>query len=334
VSRCLAKDADDRWQTARDLMHELQYVGTSVSQIGAIAPVAARPKSRERSAWMAAVVVLAAALGAVVYLHASGDRPPQVVSAMLPAPEKTRYVTVNGGNLALSPDGRLAFVAVDSLETEDLLCVRPLASSAARALPGTKGASFPFWSPDGRFLGFFAEGKLKKIQVAGGPPLTIAEARIGRGGTWNDKGDIVYCPVNTDVLYRVPAAGGKPVAVTFRDSLHSGWTHRWPFFLPDGEHFLYLARTGAAGANIEDVICVGSLGDSTSGDLIRASSNMAYANGYLLFVQEGTIVVQPFDPGALALAGDPVPLAEASRLSLPGAGVFTVSWVSSFPARP
>ena len=122
------------------------------------------------------------------------------------------------------------------------LWVRPLDSLTSRPLPGTERASYPFWSPDSRTIGFFANGKLKKIDADGGPPVSVCDAPTGRGGTWNAQGDILFAPTETDSLHRVSAAGGRSTPVTTVDKTAQEDTHRWPFFLPDGRHFLYLLR--------------------------------------------------------------------------------------------
>lgn len=176
----------------------------------------------------------------------------------LPPPDKVEYSRAFGGSLSLSPDGRqLAFVTIDSTG-QSQLWVRSLDALTGRQLNGTEGASLPFWSPDSRFLGFFANGELRKIEVSGGPPQTICDAPSGRGGTWNDQGTIVFCPSSGPFpLSRVPSSGGSPIAITKLDSTLNHRSHRWPTFLPDGLHFLYQARTAASAE--DDAIYLGSL---------------------------------------------------------------------------
>jgi serine/threonine protein kinase len=327
VSRCLAKDPDDRWQTARDLMHELQWLTSGDSQLTMAVPVTGRRKSRERLAWLIAALSLVAAMGLGLYQLLAEKQPSEVVRSLIAAPGGTRFVTSAGGQIALSPDGlTLAFVAIDSSDGKSQLWVRPLKSLVALPLPGTEGALFPFWSADSRFIAFFAASKLKKIQSSGGPALKICDAPDGRGGSWNRDGVILFCPNYTDVIYHVSAAGGTPVAATVRDTLHHDFTHRWPHFLPDGRHFLYFARTvGDAGAE-DDAICLGSLDGKAPRRLINAKSEGVYANGYILYLRDNTLMAQPFDPGSMELTRDAVPIADdASYAPSISRGVFSAS---------
>ena len=213
------------------------------------------------------------------------------------------------GPVAISPHGRsLAFVCTSG-EGKKLLWVRPIDSLTARSLPGTEDAYLPFWSPDSRFLGFFSQGKLKKIEVSGGPPQTICEAPIGRGGTWSRDGLIVFSPQSDSALRAVSQSGGPLKPVTTLDPSRSESSHRYPHFLPDGRHFLYAVRS----AQIEHRgIYVGSLdsGGQTK-RLLGADSSASYAvPGYLLFVRAGAMLAQPFDVKTLQLKGEPVLAAE------------------------
>ncbi|MGH2567608.1 MAG: hypothetical protein ACRDGA_04665, partial [Bacteroidota bacterium] len=181
--------------------------------------------------------------------------------------------------------------------------------------------------PDSRFIGFFAGGKLKKIEATGGPAQTICDAPVGRGGTWNRDGVIVMTTNINTTLFRVSAAGGAPTSITKLDTARRETTHRWPHFLPNGRHFLYVARTSFAGGGEGDWIYVSSL-DSTekSRILLNASSNMAYAGKHLLFMREQSLMAQPFDADRLELTGDAFPVAEQVQFD-PGftKAVFSVS---------
>jgi Tol biopolymer transport system component len=213
---------------------------------------------------------------------------------------------------ALSPDGaRLVLVARDP-SGKNLLWIRPLDSLAMQPLPNTENPSFPFWSPDSRFIGFFADGKLKKIDASGGPPQTLCDAPINRGGTWNREGVILFCPVGDGPLYRVSASGGLPTPVTRFDPSRGEASHRWPFFLPDGRHFLYhVASFGSGGQQEKMGIYVGSLDSKEERFLLRANSSVAYAPpGYLLFLRERNLLAQPFDVKSLRITGDPLLVAE------------------------
>src|SRR5262249_15946779 len=143
--------------------------------------------------------------------------------------------------LAVSPDGqKLAFAAV--MDGKTSLWVRPLDSFLAQRFERTEGAAFPFWSPDGRFVAFFADGRLRKIAVSSGSPPSISDAASGDGGTWNQEGVVVFAPDTAGPLSRIPAAGGVATPVTTLDQAGGEFSHCWPQFLPDGKHFLYLAR--------------------------------------------------------------------------------------------
>ncbi len=241
--------------------------------------------------------------------------------ALLP-PEKTSF-----GDIAMSPDGRrVAFTARDAAGKSQLW-VRPLDALAAQALGGTEGASFPFWSPDRRWIGFFAEGKLKKVEVSGGPPQALANAIVGGGGAWNRDGVILFAS-NYGPLLQVPAIGGEPKPVTELEASHQEISHRWPQFLPDGDRFLYFIWSGQPE---HQGIYAGSLDSKEKTRLLASPASAAYGMGHLLFLRESALLVaQRFDAGKLQLAGDTFPVAETvgvdvsvfhTRVSLSETGV-------------
>jgi eukaryotic-like serine/threonine-protein kinase len=318
VRRCLEKQPEERFQSASDLAFAVESL-SSFQSSGATATVetsedakpAHRTKLRERLSWVVGAVFLVATLAfAAVYFRRVESRA-ETMRFALPAPPKTSY----RDSLALSPDGRrLAFVATttDGLTS---LWVRALDSVSARQLPGTEGAAFPFWSPDSRFIGFFASNKLKKIDASGGPAQALAEASVdARGATWGTDGTILFTPNYAVPLSRVPASGGVTTPATELDTSRGQTSHRWPFFLPDGRHFLYFARANQKEA---EGVYVGSL-DSKEGKLLLNSSvRAAYApatpggaGGYLLFMRDETLVAQPFDALTLKLSGEPAVVAE------------------------
>jgi eukaryotic-like serine/threonine-protein kinase len=297
LERCLEKDPEQRWQSARDLKAELEWIGNA-PQPGNIAP------SPWRLGWISAAVLgLALIVVGVLFWRAAGPgKPPRVLKMSILPPEKSALLD---DIPAVSPDGqRVAFIA--RLGGNISLWVRDLSSLDALSLPGTEGASLPFWSPDSRFLGFFANGKLKKTEAAGGPVQTLCDAPIGRGGTWNRNDVIVFAPELLGGLFRVPAAGGTPVPVTSVNTQEPG--HRFPWFLPDGRHFLY---TAYAQSREKYTAYVADLESKTRRPLIPAASNVVYAwPGYLLYLRELTLMAQPFDASKLQTTGDAVPVAE------------------------
>ena len=311
VKKCLAKDPDERWQSASDLASELNWILEGGLQAG-VPPSAVRKRNiRERMAWAVAALALSAAvMMGVVHLRDTGN-PVRVVRSSIP-PEEGSSILVTGdysGPAVLSPDGRgLAFVASRE-EGPALLWVREVAGLHARALAGTEGATFPFWSADGRSLGFFAGGKLKTISVEGGTPIVLCDAPAGRGGTWGAAGTIVFSPQFQSTLSQVPASGGTSTPATVMDtSKHD--SHRWPYFLPDGRHFLYLAVTHDNDASSNDAVYVGSLDGKESHLVMNGMTNVGYARGRLLFMRDASLMAQPFDSATGALRGEAERLAE------------------------
>ena len=318
ISRCLAKDPDERWQTTRDLMLELREISNRGDGTGAPAASAAanelwrssgraEGRSRERLAWAAAIVaVLAAAIVSVLYIQEirpegrlADSQPPPAVRFEIPAPDGTIV-----GAMALSPDGRrLVFVGRTGLTTQ--LWVRALDSVVAEPLSGTNGADYPFWAPDGQALGFFADGKLKRIDVSGGSALTLADAPNSRGGTWSRTGDIVFSP-NSQSLHRVRETGGGTEEVTTLDASRGELSHRWPSFLPDGRHFLYFAQTSIPENR---GLFVASLDKTSPTFIVRSENSGVYAEpGYLLLLRDTTLTAQRFDADRLSVGGSPIPL--------------------------
>jgi Tol biopolymer transport system component len=318
LRRCLQKDRDRRLHDIADARIELEDLAREVDGGPRPEPAAAAKPRRSRLAvlaprgtrervWMAvSTVVLLAAL-AVTLVHFR-ERGEDVRSIRFPVhpPEDAAF-----GPFALSPDGRrLAFVAHAAGE-RTVLWVRSLESLVSQPLPGTEGANYPFWSPDSRFVGFFADGKLKKIAISGGLPRTVCEAVFGHGGSWNRDGVIIFVPGLTErsgrtPVHRVSAAGGEAEPVIALDPSRGEISQRWPQFLPDGRHFLFfsLARRDAG-------IYVGSLDSKDTRLLLRTRLMAIYAPpGYLLFSRDGRLMARRFDADELAFAGEAFPIAE------------------------
>jgi serine/threonine protein kinase/Tol biopolymer transport system component len=312
VTRCLAKDPDDRWQTARDLVLELKWIVDSKATEPA-KPASAPLKKRQRIAWVASsLMLLLLVLGSVAGIsyrwRAPSEEPVQRLSLLPPLNVRPAGLAAGGGAV-ISPDGRrLAFVAVGA-DGKNRLWVRALALLDAQPLPATEGATYPFWSPDSQFIGFFAEGKLKRIAAAGGQSQTISNALQPRGGTWSQEGVIVFLANAGERWYRVAAVGGSAEAIRVDAPNRESY---WPFFLPDGRHFLFFGRPEKPG------IYVASL-DSTSATLLLAEHvGIVYAQpGYLLTLaglarnsEDRTLVAMPFDAARLQITGPSSVVAE------------------------
>lgn len=306
IRRCLAKDPDDRWQSARDLSLELNSIVQGDSVTGAAAGVATHRwgSRRERLAWgLSALLLLTTAYFLLRQQASSMLQQPTFRTSILP-PDKHRIDWSNAG--ALSPDGRLLVFSVSGPEAGNQLWLRPLDSLTARQLPGTEGGFGAFWSPDSRWIAFYSGGKLKKISVDGGASIVICDASSqGRGGSWGPDGTILFVPGFGIPVYSVPATGGTPTPATQLDKSRQELTHRWPAFLPDGKHFLYFSR------GPENAIYIGTLGSAERKLILKNDSNATYApSGYLLFVRNGDLMAQPFDAQRMELSGTAFPIAD------------------------
>ncbi len=328
VRTCLAKEPENRWQNAHDLMIQLRWVVDGGPEMTITSVVIARRKWRERVAWSLATLGL---LGTVAFAVAHFRTPvadaPAVEFSIAP-PDNT-FFTVGTVAVApfpaVSPDGRhIAFVATKVGTNPRRIWVRSLDSPDARELPGTEGAIGPFWSPDSRQIGFFAEGKLKRVEYSGGPALVVSNvADFASGGTWNRDGTILFAQRPTGGLSRVSASGGEATPVTTPDASRKEMRHHCPYFLPDGRHFLYLAEPPST-------IWVASLDSKETKQLPNTDSMAVYASpGYLLFVRQATLMGQAFDAAHLALQGEPFRIAENVRFigngNGNGAAAFSVS---------
>ena len=293
VQGALMKDPEARWQSAADIARQLRWIRSPESSASATRPSLPHPRSRERILWATLVVVL---LGLLLWFAVFARPHPQVVRASLTPPADAAFDFMGdfSGPPVLSPDGMRVAFAARGVKEGNSIWVRRLDKASADKLSGTDGACAIFWSADGRFLGFFADGKLKKISATGGPVTILADAPNSRGGAWNQDNIILYTPDYRDALWKVNAAGGTPSPVTKIDpSKHS--THRWPTFLPDGKHFLFYATNHAGGRPEDNGIYFGSLENSETKLVLASDAAASYAAGYLLFHQQTSLVAQKFD---------------------------------------
>jgi Tol biopolymer transport system component len=319
VRTCLAKDPEDRFQTAHDVKLQLEWVQEGGSEAGLPAPVIARRKNREKLAWAAAAVmtVAAAALGLGYWKRTPPPKHTMRFDVDVPA-EVTALDSPK-----ISPDGQiLAFDATDSTG-KHRIWIRPLNALQAHPLAGTEGTKRPFWAPDGKHLAFIADGKLMKVDVAGGPPQKLCDAPTGSDGTWAPDGNILFDGMGSDPIYRVSAAGGIPTVMLKPEASRKETQIGWPEILPDGKHFLYMAIAPKAA---ESTYRIASLDGKENRIFAPAQSAIAYVEpGYLLFLRDRTLVAQPFDAKALKTTGEPVPLAEKVGTDSVGLGRFSVS---------
>ncbi len=329
VAQCLAKDPEGRFQCAHDVGLELKWI--SEAALTLVSDQRAdigrqRPPLQRALPWAGmAVLAVIAAVFAIGYVLRAPE-PGRAIVSEVSSPANANFAF--GGNVAgppvVSPDGqRLAFAAIGS-DRKQRLWVRPLNAATAQPLEGTDGATFPFWSPDSHSLGYFANGKLNRIDASGGPSLGIADAANSRGGSWAADGTILFAPDTVSPIYRVSASGGIPQPVTKLNASRQEITHRWPQFLPDGKHFLFYAHGNVSQNN---AAYAASLDGGEPAMLVRGESNAVYAPpGYLLFVRQGTLMAQGFDAGSLRLIGEAMPLAERAEVdSVVWRAVFAVS---------
>jgi Tol biopolymer transport system component/predicted Ser/Thr protein kinase len=316
VRTCLAKNPDDRFQTAHDVMLALQWIRDEQTNPSAALPVAGArgPMWRERAAWAAALVLaIAAAAGIAMWSRREIDSLRQPVVASIGPPRGLRFVFTGdyAGSPVLSHDGRrVAFVAV-SPEGKRTLWVRALDAAEPREIDNSDDAMFPFWSPDNRSLAFFAHGKLKTVDAAGGVPIVVTDAPNARGGTWSEDNVIVFTPETRAGLVRVNASGGTPVALTTPGGGIT--THRWPLFLPGGKSFLYLAANHFVPASRATALHIRSLDGRTDHVVTQTLANVAYVDGRLLMLRDSTLVSQPFDVRRGLLTGSATTIAQNVR---------------------
>ena len=318
VRTCLEKDPDDRFQSAHDLKLQLQWIAAGGSQVGTPAVVSSRRKKTATVLTAATIAgwLIAAALGVLLLIYAGRlTSARQPVHTSIEPPAGFDFFSVTDGAPAISPDGQQVAFLVNKKGTSftpggGSLYLLRLSTGESAPVAGAQRALFPFWSPDGKYIGFFSEGKLKKIPVAGGTVQVLCDAPEGRGGSWNDQGTIIFAPRIAGSLQSVSDGGGTPVEITEGDSSGQGYTDRDPYFLPDGKHFLFVRRAKDSGS-----VYAGSLDSSVTkqgGDIkqiLPNGSNVAYSDGYLFYMKAGALTAQEFDPSSLTFKGKPVSIA-------------------------
>ena len=317
LERCLAKEPDGRFASTRDLARDLSSLRDHIDEMsdstfgpGARA-ASPRPRVLRRplvAGTLGAALALALVGGSFLLSRSRAVNEPITLSLLPPANSIFNFNTSTPAPAAFSADGRRIVFGVRDASGKSLLWVQSLEEASPRPLAGTEGATYPFWSPDNRFIAFFAGGKLKKLDASGGIIETLCDARDGRGGSWSRGGDILIAPDSSGPIFELPASGGSLRAVTREDTPAGDFAHRWPSFLPDGRHFLFLRHNPA---RHEDGIYLASVETSERKRLLPDSSNATYSPpGYLVFVRNGSLVAVSFDAGSLAVKGDPFLLSE------------------------
>jgi eukaryotic-like serine/threonine-protein kinase len=322
LSRCLAKDPDERWQTANDLLFQLRSIAASSAPIEIPESKSPRlPRRAERALWTAIVVASVAGMwwarGRDVRPLAPVDGIPAIRYTLSPA-EGTAFFSGYDLPFALSPDGRhIVYVGVKADATKQLW-LRSLNAELEQPIPGTEGASSPFWSPDSQWIGFFAGNSLKKVRVSSGLVRIVASNVTTYGGaTWNRDDVIIFPPTRPGGLSRVSARGGSVLPAT----TPTEGSHFWPQFLGDGEHFIYVTTIGGQ-------LHIGSLRNEPPRELMKFPvriSSLAYVPGYILFVQDSTLFARPFDEKRLEFSDEPVRVVDGIPVIGFGRAPFSVS---------
>jgi Tol biopolymer transport system component len=309
IAKCLEKDPEERWQNARDVAEELRWIGEAGSQAGVAAPVTGKRRRREN--WLRAALAVAAlaavAFGVLFARERLAERPRFVAS--IPPPEGLNFNATGdtAGPIVISPDGRHVVFSAGNTAAAARLFVEPLDTGEPKEIPSTDGATFPFWSPDSKSIGFFQGGKLKRVDLRGGAPLDICPAANARGGTWGPGDVILFAPTTTTTIWRVSAAGGTPVPATKLDP-NQHTTHRWPEFLEDGKHFVYLAANHRAPTSGANGLYVASIDGRENRRLMNSGSSAVNVSGFLFYVRDNVLFAQKLSRGA-TLENEPVAIA-------------------------
>ena len=305
VQAMLAKDPADRVQSAHDVKLQLAWISEGGSGAGLPKVVARSRRNRERMAWIAAIVLAVVAGGLAHELTMTHVAPAQVTRTYIPAPPSARLQITgdDSGPPAISPDGTMMVFTAVGGGGGKRLWLRRLDDFTAQPLKGTDEASYPFWKPDNTSIGFYAGDKLRRLDLATGSVVTLVDGmNSARGGTWSKDGVILYAPGFSTPLYRVPESGGTPQTVTTIDTTMVT-TNRFPQFLPDGKHFIYLAASHLPGGAPSTIYC-GSLDGGPPVKVLESKASAIYADGFLFFVRDSTLMAQPFNTGSLTTRGE------------------------------
>jgi eukaryotic-like serine/threonine-protein kinase len=338
VKKCLAKEPEKRWQAASDVCDELKWIaeGGSASALALkTTPKGILARWRGSALWVAAFLLLAAVTGMVLWNRKSSSPMNSLavsrIAITLPPSQPLAGVEL-GSALALSPDGtRLAYAARQGGVQQ--LYLRPLGGLEAQPIPGTVGGIEPFFSPDGQWLGFFADEKLKKIAVNGGEAISLGDAVDPRGGSWSSQGMILFAPTRASTVQKISDAGGPSQPVT-RFENNEG-SHRWPEVLPGGDAVLF-ANLYPGGNWDNAQISAQPVGSGERRNLMRGGTNARYApSGHLVYAQGGTLMAVPFDAHELAVSGAAVPVQEGVLQStFTGAAQYSFSATGSLVYVP
>jgi len=328
VARCLEKEPRERLQAIGEARIILSHPEERPAPTDASAMTKVGGLWRWRLPWAAAAVAAVVASVLAATLIATEDPEQQVIRFDVSPPAGSRFHLApdDPGPVVVSPDGSMLAFSARSETGVLALWVRALDEQEPRLLLGTEDAQYPFWSPDSRRLGFFANGKLRAVEAVGGPPLTLCDAVEGKGGAWSRDGVIVFAPSYNSPLHEVSESGGESTPVTELDADRNDNSHRHPRFLAGGRHFLYMARS-ATGSTEGHAVMIGSLDGSEDRILFRAPTAVEYASGHLLFIRDRTLMARPFDAKRLEFSGDAFPIVDSVSLLASGtlAGVYSAS---------
>jgi Tol biopolymer transport system component len=314
IAKCLAKDADDRWQSAHDVAEELRWISEAGSQAGVATTISVRKKTREKIAWSVTALLAVFAI-AMTFLYGRAEQRaarPFVTDLAPPAGVRYNAVGDESGALVVSPDGTMAvFSGLDGAHYQ--LYLRSLITGETKAINGSDGGMFPFWSPDSRKIGFFSITAIKRVDVTGGSPTVVVpqaavSAGSARGGVWTPDDWIIWTPNTQAPLMKVRANGGAVSNVTkLVAAKHT--SHRWPSMMPDGKHLMYLAANHQNPTGGDNGIYMTTVDGEEPKLVMQSTSSGVYSDGYLLFAREQTLMAQKMSTSGV-ISGDPIPIAE------------------------